>query len=539
MNRAIRRPAPPFTLVTWPVALASLAACGPRSLGSFRAAHGAETDAEVAQNEDAGSEATQDAGPEAPVECTRNDECEDGDPCNGLHACQAHRCIELAPACHEQDDAACDRCVAIDARHCVTLARDADGDGHRSILCVGAEQPGDDCDDGKASVHPQASELCDGLDNDCNGRIDMEDGLPLDGQPRYLVDGRYPALAWSSAGVHGLVYEQAGIQYAALDADGKVVSGPSLVAQVPDHFDAVFRPALSAGGDGFGITWSRDYELGFRRFAIDGTPLGEAVAVASDQPRFRGAQAAPLDDGWLVVFEGYENASAEDTRLLTRRIDAHDTPVGLAELLVGETSNLSGVRSVDGHVGIAWSRQDRGAGLSTVGWAGRGVGDAAASRELASMGGTGLTGPAVIAARPDGYAVAWHEVAPDSAGTRRMRFVELDLEGNTTCGPVNLTPHFAADSGLVWPSDMVSSAEGTLIAALAVPNILNMASGVDLIEVRTGCSFAQRFRVADTWGNAYPRLSRGDDGKVVVVWQYAKDGPETIHERVLPARFCE
>jgi hypothetical protein len=525
------------------IALASLTGCGPRSLGSYEPVHHEQPDASPMGPEDAGVSDAHDAGSEPPpAECTHDGQCEDGDPCNGLQACRANRCVQVAPACAGEDDEACDRCVAIDARHCITQARDGDGDGHRSAACVGAQEPGDDCDDQRASVHPQAMELCDGLDNDCDGSLDLEDGLTLAGEAHYLLDGRYPAVAWSSAGVHGLVYEQTGIQYAALDAEGKVMGAPGLVADVPDHFDGVFRPALSAGHGEFAITWSRDHELGFRRFTPSGMPVGEAVAVASSEPKFRGAQPAALGESdWLVVFEGFASASAEDSMLKARRIDGHDSAVGVVETLVGEASNLSGVRSLGERLGIVWSRQDYAAGSSSISWAGRAASDSAAQPaiDLASMGGTGLTGPAVIAAGHEGYAVVWHEVAPDSAGTRRMRFVELDSQGNLRCGPVNLTPHFAPDSGLIWPHDMVASDDGFLVAALAVPNILNTASGVDLIELRSGCRFAQRFRVADSWGNAYPRLSRADDGKVVVVWQYDKDGPDTIQERVLPARFCK
>jgi hypothetical protein len=58
---------------------------------------------------------------------------------------------------------------------------DADGDGYYGNTQVGCLSPGvtyslthglDDCDDAHASVHLGATELCDGLDNNCNGSID-------------------------------------------------------------------------------------------------------------------------------------------------------------------------------------------------------------------------------------------------------------------------------------------------------------------------------------------------------------------------------
>jgi hypothetical protein len=55
---------------------------------------------------------------------------------------------------------------------------DADGDGYGSPGAAACDAgPGDDCDDGRAEVHPDAPDACDGLDNDCDG--DTDEGCAL------------------------------------------------------------------------------------------------------------------------------------------------------------------------------------------------------------------------------------------------------------------------------------------------------------------------------------------------------------------------
>ena len=47
------------------------------------------------------------------------------------------------------------------------IRRDDDGDGYY----------GEDCDDHDINVNPGAEEVCDGVDNDCDGEVD--EGCPL------------------------------------------------------------------------------------------------------------------------------------------------------------------------------------------------------------------------------------------------------------------------------------------------------------------------------------------------------------------------
>jgi hypothetical protein len=59
-------------------------------------------------------------------------------------------------------------------------AEDADGDGYTA---------GEDCDDDSFSVNPGAAEICDGIDNDCDGKTDDgDDTLSGEGRETYYAD---------------------------------------------------------------------------------------------------------------------------------------------------------------------------------------------------------------------------------------------------------------------------------------------------------------------------------------------------------------
>ncbi len=94
-----------------------------------------------------------DAG--APVDAGRSDAgatCRGDIDCNDGVTCTLDRCMGGA---------------------CMHLPADADGDGHIVSGCSG----GDDCNDMASAVHPGATEVCDGVDNDCSGMADDAAGF--------------------------------------------------------------------------------------------------------------------------------------------------------------------------------------------------------------------------------------------------------------------------------------------------------------------------------------------------------------------------
>ena len=104
-----------------------------------------------------------------PPSCSADGECDDGVACNGVETCDpATGCRAGTPvSCDDGLSCTTDRCSEPDGA-CSNVGTDADGDGHVAVGCG----TGGDCDDSAAAVNPGASEVCDGIDNDCDSTAD-------------------------------------------------------------------------------------------------------------------------------------------------------------------------------------------------------------------------------------------------------------------------------------------------------------------------------------------------------------------------------
>ena len=99
---------------------------------------------------------------------SNNTDCNDGNA--GIHPGAIEICDGIDNNCNG----------LIDEGVKITYYRDADGDGYGNPLLTiqacslpsGYVTNNTDCNDGNAAIHPGAKEICDGIDNNCNGLID-------------------------------------------------------------------------------------------------------------------------------------------------------------------------------------------------------------------------------------------------------------------------------------------------------------------------------------------------------------------------------
>ncbi len=122
----------------------------------------------------------------------------------------------------------------------ITYYLDADNDGHGSMVgipLISCTNPGagyvtlsDDCNDANSTIYPNATEICDGLDNDCNGLSD--DGLIF---TPYFTDSDNDSFG---TGTSILYCQNPGIGFALIDGDCDDLNGAIGLASTIYYLDS-------------------------------------------------------------------------------------------------------------------------------------------------------------------------------------------------------------------------------------------------------------------------------------------------------------
>lgn len=298
-----------------------------------------ESDCEGEDCDDKGGDGDGDG--DSPVDCGAG--CENADPDNCVVSCEV-----------EGGEPAC-----------VVTPLDEDGDGHGTNACL--VSPGGDCDDEDEEISPEAVEVCDGIDNDCNGRADATDGLALSAMPLPWAPGSQARVVYHAAGgKYGLAWagdedDRKTLNYVALDPDGQTASSAVLIADPPADTYANLA-AITYGGPGVGVLWTEytqgtDYTTRTMFAVVDETgafvlnPL-EVQPSVDDTLRSGGAASLlRLEDDWLLVLrEGPSDGGSYD--FIT--VGAAGATDVVATLPGPDFSNLK-VTEVDGTLLASWS----------------------------------------------------------------------------------------------------------------------------------------------------------------------------------------
>ncbi len=185
---------------------------------------------------------------------------------------------------------------------------DADDDGYRpdttstvdstDLDCTGSGEaetsdPAGDCDDGDASVSPDGEEICDGVDNDCDGVVDEDDAIDADiWYIDYDGDG-YGSSAYTTTACT----QPSGYVADSTDCDDASASAYPGGTELCDGLDNDCDGTVDEDAALDAATWYAD---------ADGDGFGDAASTtaACDQPSGHVEDATDCDDGDASVSPG-------------------------------------------------------------------------------------------------------------------------------------------------------------------------------------------------------------------------------------------
>ncbi len=253
-----------------------------------------------------------------PAECLFDEDCPTTDRCQPM-VCNQGMCeTGAAVSCDDGDSCTEDSCdPATGACRFRALAFDQDGDGFkgpRAGFAPGSEGScGNDCDDTSPDAFPGGQEICDGVDNDCNGVIDDGAGYQrVSSEPWRLShddDSRSGAASLTYDGEHWAValwadHTRREFRFLSLSPDGTV----QVETPLTNHNGGSYGGPIVWTGSVFGTAWpdnrqDQSIDVYFNLLDRKGAKLGPDLRVTAT-PEFSTDPIVRYDGSEWVVFWG-------------------------------------------------------------------------------------------------------------------------------------------------------------------------------------------------------------------------------------------
>lgn len=432
---------------------------------------------------------------------------------------------------------------------CIVKARDIDGDGHGDARCEAAA--GDDCNDTEPTVFAGAEEKCDGLDNDCDGRIDSFDSLPLGGSVLNLARETKTGSMGVIATPYGYAVERLVQTYSGgagnpaiihlLDSSGVITW--NLFLEQPSWY--VNNPDLSIDGS----------QLVFP--ALMGTVVGGQIVSAINDTLI---SQVGLPDGTSYV--STTNALGGGWMFGSVTVQAA-TPAGVyyapvsSDGTLGQTLELAPLSGQGSLMDMATGTTNYGAiwldysgssspRVATVRWAVFTPSSATILPDLDSVATDVVAKPLPqIAATNDGFATGWFD------SEQKLEFARFKADGTPLCGPIPI------DGAASWgfENSMISDGSGILAT------IVDAKGKASLVQIDDHCTAsvvqpalnAPGTLIAGGTPSAYfpvpvgqPAITRSSDGHIACTWveqdALADGGTSTQYRymiRIMSSRLCD
>ena len=207
-------------------------------------------------------------------------------------------------------------------------------------------------------------EICDGLDNDCNGQVD-EVPILSGGEVQITevgVQSRAPQLVWNGSD-YGMVWEdrrgdEMGLYYQRIGLEGQ-----PLTEQIPLTPEGLLPvdPSLVWNGTAYALAWSdyRDdnFEIYFTRLTPDGVKIGGDVPVTDYQGDSRAPSLVWTGDTYGVAWHDHRNGSIGSIDIYFTRLDANGVRTNQSDLRVTRVDSFSRGASLTwsgAEYGLAW-----------------------------------------------------------------------------------------------------------------------------------------------------------------------------------------